>query len=662
MSKSRFIVSLTWLALFELLLVLGCDSTAQQITKQEDRIVEFKGRQIDLKPYVEGFPYKSYMPVLKAGKMYYFQTGETDQLTEISLNAADINLANGRVLSKINFAERNVWDMRYREQDAHLYWIGDERNDEIVNLFGLNTQTGDLEMLTDVPYIFGWRWNPDETQVAYAVRLGDKDERLSELRLLNLKTGDDAAILEDTAEMRFTWGDPSWQPDGEGVVLVATANADRTYGNLVYVPLSDIPDQAIILTDPSQERQFPTPLKEWLNKDEFLFISNESGFANLYRYNIRTHVQTPVTILEEDLRSVEPLEINGEKRVLAVIQRPAENELLLLNPGTGDILLREVITKNISILDEHEGKMLVYATSASTPFEIDALTIADSTFHLTRKITLPSSLQGQIIHARVERVEFPTFDIDPATGRPRLIHAFLYQPKNPLPEGERVAMITSFYGGRNDFSKRIQILCQAGIHVFSPAPRGSTGFGRKFAALNDKDLGGNEIIDIIYAGQYLSQRLSISPARIGLYGTSHGGYATIRLLTFPGEVNDIQANFEWGFGISHAGFSNIVRFYEMSNIPDWVTLEAGDPKTEYDKLMDRSPITHADKLKGRLLLIHGSNDSRVPVIESRSLAAKLDSLGKLVRYVEFEGQGHGIKGLENTVRFYRTWFQFLSGI
>jgi len=225
-----------------------------------------------------------------------------------------------------------------------------------------------------------------------------------------------------------------------------------------------------------------------------------------------------------------------------------------------------------------------------------------------------------------------------------------------------VVMIQSFYGGKNTFSTRTQILAEAGIHVFSVSPRGSSGFGKEFSALNDGDLGGNEIIDIFYAAEYISEYLGIPPERIGVFGGSHGGYATMRILTFPDEVNGQRVSFDWGFGISHAGFSDIEHFYEHCNIPDWVKMEAGDPATESAKLLDRSPISHADKAKGKLLLTHGTNDSRVPIEGSRQMAAQLEKYGKDYELVEFEGQGHSIKGLENTARNYRVWFKFLESL
>jgi dipeptidyl aminopeptidase/acylaminoacyl peptidase len=274
----------------------------------------------------------------------------------------------------------------------------------------------------------------------------------------------------------------------------------------------------------------------------------------------------------------------------------------------------------------------------------------------------PQELLDKIVHAKVEKVEYPTFDIDEKTGKQRMLHGYLFIPDNPLPKDQQICLVHSFYGGGNYYLSRSHILGEAGIYIFSPSPRGSSGFGKDFEALNDKDLGGNEIIDIIYAGKYISEKLGIPPQRIGVFGGSHGGYAVMRLLTFPGEINGNKASFDWGFGMSHAGFSDIISFYDFCNIPDWVILEAGDPATEAEKLNDRSPIYHADKMKGKLLLTHGENDSRVPIEGSQRFADSLKKYGKDVKFVIFEGQGHSNKGLQNNLKFYKTWFDFLDDI
>ena len=134
----------------------------------------------------------------------------------------------------------------------------------------------------------------------------------------------------------------------------------------------------------------------------------------------------------------------------------------------------------------------------------------------------------------------------------------------------------------------------------------------------------------------------------------------MRALTFPPQTNGRDARFDFGFGWSHAGFSNILTFYDSCNIPDWVVKEAGHPVRERDKLLDRSPIQHVERLTAPLLLTHGSNDWRVPVEESRTFHEKAQALDRPVTYVEFDGQGHGIRGFENQVKYYQTVFTFLE--
>ena len=136
----------------------------------------------------------------------------------------------------------------------------------------------------------------------------------------------------------------------------------------------------------------------------------------------------------------------------------------------------------------------------------------------------------------------------------------------------------------------------------------------------------------------------------------------MRALTFPPETNGRGEDYDFGFGMSHAGFSSIVSFYDATNIPDWIILEAGDPVAEREKLLDRSPISHVDLLDSPILLTHGSNDNRVGVTESRSFVEAARQVEKPVTYVEFEGQGHGISGLENQVTYYQTRFDFLESV
>ena len=648
--KNLIVVTLSFLVL------INC-----QLSKPEsdNRLVKFKDRSIDLKPYVQGFPYSNFNAFYDAGQLFYYQQESTTFLKAVDLAGA-VNLEKGKAISKLDYSKRNVWSIRYRATDKNLYWQGDEQNDEVMNLYRLDTETQALQKLTDVPYIFGWRWNPGQEKIAYIARLGVNEKRLSELRILNLSDLKEETISSDNPGFRFTWGSPSWQPENKGVVVPLVKNADRTFGNLVYIDFKT--KKWTMVTNPDKPRSFPSVYREWLNEDEFIYFSNEDGYENMYRFNINSKKSTQVTQFKKDIKDADLLNINGRKLVFVIQDNPIESEMLLVDPWNSEIVSQQKVDLNLAILDAEEDRLMVESTSATVKFRIDEIAVSEDAFSFSTIVDIPAALKTKIVQTTRERIEYPTFDTDPETGEPRQLHAFLYHPKNPLPKDEQMVMIQSFYGGSNYFSTRIQILAEAGIHVLSPSPRGSSGFGRAFSALNDKDLGGNEIIDVIFAAKYISEKLGIPPSRIGVYGGSHGGYASMRLLTFPGEINGNQAHFDWGFGISHAGFSDIIHFYEHCNIPDWVTLEAGDPKTEAEKLRDRSPLYHAEKMVGKLLLTHGTNDSRVPIEGSRQMADSLRKYQKDVTLVEFEGQGHGVKGLDNTIKRYQVWFDFLNTI
>ncbi|MCI4671028.1 MAG: prolyl oligopeptidase family serine peptidase [Bacteroidia bacterium] len=647
--------------LFLILLMglMGCNTQSTSSKSDKDSFtVSFKDREINLTPYVEGFPYSRFMPVLSANKLFYMHRGQTTKLMMLPLN--DISdLSKGKVISDINFDSRNVFSMRYNEADGHLYWSGDEINDEVINLYQLNIDNGEVKKLTDVPYIFGWRWNPQGNKVAYIARLGDKENRLGELRVLDLENGKEEKIIQDRPEMRFTWGSPSWHPEGKGVLVNGLKDASRTYGNLLYVDFAK--KESKLLTDQNKARYFPAAYEEWIDNDRFLYFSNEDGFTNAYTYDWKKGESRQITSFTKNLGNPTLIEIEGEKRLFATTSNPIATELYTIDLD-GKIIESIPSEVNIGVLDHEYNELMISTSSNKSLFSMQQLTVEEHSFSFNKVLDLPENLKSQLYQSEVERIEYPTFDTDPKTGEARKLHAYLYKPKNPLPKDEQMVMIQSFYGGGNNFSNRYQIMAEAGIYVLSPSPRGSSGFGKEFFALNDKDLGGNEIIDIFYAAKYISEKLGIPPSRIGVFGGSHGGYATMRVLTFPGEINGNKADFDWGFGMSHAGFSDIVHFYENCNIPDWVTLEAGDPKTEGEKLRDRSPLYHADKMKGKLLLTHGTNDSRVPIEGSRWMRDSLMKYEKDVTLVEFEGQGHGIKGLENTKTFYQAWLGFLEKV
>jgi len=646
------------LTAFIAILLISC-AKKEEIPQEEtsEYVVEYEGRNVDLQPFFQGFPYSNFQAYYKSGKIFYYKSGDITSLNYTSMDNPDFE--NGTQITDIDYSMRNVWSNKYNPNDNSIYWMGDEVNDEKLDLFRLDLESNKLEKLTDVPYIFGWNFTKDKNHIAYVVRLGNLEERLGELRMMSLENGTSSNIIKDTPEYRFTWGSPSISPNNNYVVVPVLKNTDRTKANLMLVDIEK--GKGNIITDTKKGRFFPDILSTWINEGStVLYTSDEDGYKNVYSYDIYKGKTMQVTKFKEDVVNAEIAEVDGKEYLVVNTANPIESTLYMVDPTNGETVSSKKYPFSLEFMDMEDGKLLASLNSATTMFRIDEITLTTSGFSETTKADLPTELKDKIVNADVEKVSFPTFDIDPATGEQRMIHAFLYKPKNPLPADKQRVLIQSFYGGGNKFNVREQILTNAGMYVLSPSPRGSSGFGKDFFALNDKDLGGNEIIDIIFAAKYISEKLNIPSERVGVFGGSHGGYATMRLLTFPGEVNEIKEDFSFGFGIAHAGFSDIIHFYENCNIPDWVTLEAGDPATEKEKLNSRSPLYNAYDMEGRLLLTHGINDSRVPIEGSRYMADSLRKYDKDVTLQEYEGMGHHIKGLEGNVRQYKTWFDFIQ--
>jgi len=479
--------------------------------------------------------------------------------------------------------------------------------------------------------------------------------------VLDLKTGAERVLFRDTPEMKMVWGSVSWRPGGRGVLVPFIAGGDRNKRNLLYVPV-DPAQRYAVLTDTAVKRSVLEPLNRWLGADEFLYTSDEADFAGVYRGSLKKAGRGAlVTAKGDNVKSAAVLEDRGRRRLVVVTGNPLASAVKLIAPETGAVLREEAFDGQAAIEDARGDRLMLSRSSLSDPFSDVELRASGAALEKTERASYPDELLKKIVRCDVEKVGFKTFDGLSTPGETGTMHAYLLKPKNPLPPDQERALVLSFYGGGNEYTSSFEILCDAGYYVLSPAPRGTTDFGAAYYRLAAGDLGGAETLDDFAAGKYLREKLGLPQNRIGIYGGSRGGYDTLRALTFPGEVNGVKEDFRFGFGVSGAGISDIARAMAGGNISQWYAmLTGGDPAKDPEKWRDRSPETHADLLSGPLLLVHGTNDNRVPIVESRSFYAKAKALGKDATLVEIEGQGHGFNGIDAQARYYRAVLDFLD--
>lgn len=635
-------------------------SAAFSCSHKSEGTVEFLGRDVPVQSFLEGFPYSTWGFYLSddATKLTYVRNTDGNPLLMLDLTKST-DIGKGEVISAEDWSLRNFWHPAWNEKDNCLYWMGDKANDEKIDLYRMDVATGETTCFTDVPYIYGWSFNQDKTLAAYVARISQtENDHVDEFHVLNPATGDDLLICTDNPDFRMTWTEIAFSPDNGGAVLTVLKNADRTHTNMAYLDFAS--GEYTVITDPELEASLSgcAAVSPWYSDDVAYFLSDQDGYANLYSYDRVTGTTTQVTDYDTDL-SAKWIEADGEKLLATVSTSPEASVVRILSPA-GEELVSASYPATLDLQTTVGNKAYFRAGATDVLFQIWEVEYAGGALNQKVVVDLPEKSKKKLVASHAQKLSIPTFDIDPATGETRMLHAYLMVPDNPLPDSEARLMVMSFYGGENAYDVEHQIFTAAGMYVLSASPRGSSGFGRDFAALNDHDLGGNETIDMIYCAKYVSDMLNIPPERVGCFGMSHGGYETMRLMTFPGEVNGVKASFPFGFGVAVAGFCDIIWEHYHSNIPDWDYLEAGDPVKEKDKLMDRSPINHVDKVSGPMLLIHGDHDDRVDIFGSSMLYDALKAQGSPVEFVIMEGQGHGYKGIDNQMKYYTSILNFIQ--
>ena len=635
-------------------------TAAFSCSRKEDGNVDFLGRSVPVQSFLEGFPYSTWGFYLSddASKLFYVRQTGGNPLLMLDL-AERTDIEGGAVISTENWAEKNFWNPEWNERDSMLYWIGDQRNDEKIDLYRMDPATGKTERFTDVPYIYGWSFNDDKTLAAYVARISQtENDHVDEFHVLDVVTGEDRLICTDNPDFRMTWTEISMSPDNSGAMLTVLKNANRTFTNIAYLDFAT--GEYKVVTDPSVEASLSgcAVISPWYSDDVAYFLSDKTGFANLYCYDRSSGAVRQITDYKQDI-AARWIEVGGAKYLATVSTSPEGSRVAVLTPD-GKEVVSEMYPATLTFQTTEGDAMYFTAGATDILFQIWKVRFDGRGLEQSILVDLPEDTRKSMISSHAEKLSIPTFDTDPATGKTRMLHAYLMVPDNPLPADEARLMVMSFYGGGNSYDMEHQIFTAAGMYVLSASPRGSSGFGRDFEALNDHDLGGNETIDMIYCARYVSEMLGIPPERVGCFGMSHGGYETMRLMTFPGEVNGFKASFPFGFGVAVAGFCDIIWEHYHSNIPDWDYLEAGDPVNEKEKLMDRSPINHVDKISGPLLLIHGDHDDRVHIGGSQMLYDALKKQGSPVEFLVMKGQGHGYKGIENQMLYYRTILEFIE--
>ncbi|WP_236832418.1 S9 family peptidase [Blastococcus sp. KM273128] len=338
----------------------------------------------------------------------------------------------------------------------------------------------------------------------------------------------------------------------------------------------------------------------------------------------------PRTLAAREDAELEFIDADDAGRLLLLVWNVAgRSELELLDTATGGRTPISGLPGLVAadpVLSRDGSGVVLGVQGPTRPRELWHL---DTTTHAWTRVTSAPPLPRR-------RLVVPT--LETFAGRDGLpLSGWLYRAPGRL-NGPGPVVI-HLHGGPEDqerptFEPQHQALAAAGLSVFAPNIRGSSGFGREFVHADDLHGRYDAFADVLAAADHLVEAGIAEPGLLAVTGRSYGGYLTLASLAFSPGV--------FAAGVDVCGMSDLVTFYRDSE--PWIAAAAvtkyGHPERDRALLDAISPLASAAAIDAPLLVVHGEHDTNVPVGEAQQIVAALRALGRPVAYLELPGEGH----------------------
>jgi len=529
-----------------------------------------------------------------------------------------------------------------------IVFLKDKGGDENFKLFGVDRDGKNIKGLTDfdgvrTDIIDDLEEFPDEMIVG----MNKRDPQVFDPYRLNIKTGDLKMLAENPGNIQ------GWMTDHAGKLRVAFAIVDGVNTQILYRDSEDQEFKSVLTTS----------FKESVNPQFFTF-DNKMVYATsnlgrdksaVVKFDIATGKEVEV-LYENNDYDVEGIYYSRKRKVITSASFTSwKRERYFFDEEFKNLFTR--INKDLgkyelgfTSIDKAEENYIVrtYSDRSLGSFYLYS--------KVTDKLTKLCDVSPWIIEdemAEMKPVQYTARD-------GMVIHGYLTLPKGVIQKN--LPVIMNVHGGpwaRDGwgFNPEVQFLANRGYAVFQVNFRGSTGYGRKFWESSFRQWGLSMQNDVADGAYWLIRQGIADRNRVGIYGASYGGYATLQ-----GLVADPVL---YSCGIDYVGVSNLFTF--MKTIPpywkpmlDMFYEMVGNPETDSIQFAATSPALNADKIMAPLFVAQGANDPRVNKAESDQMVDAMRKRGIEVEYMVKDNEGHGFYNEENQFDFYRAMEKFLN--
>ncbi len=528
-----------------------------------------------------------------------------------------------------------------------IAYVQDKAGDENFKLYAVNVDGSNLKELTPfekirVQIVDELKDNDEEM----LIQMNKRDPRVFDVYLINISSGDMKMVAQNPGSV------VGWMTDHDGRLRIALTT-DGVNTSVLYRDTDNDNFQTLITTN--FRETFAPAFFTFDNKNLYVASNLGRDRTAFYEYDIKNKKNVNLIYEHPEVDVAVLLKSDKRKKVTGIAyitdrrhyeffdedRKQLQDDLEKRLPGY------EVVVASMS---RDETKALVRTYSDRS---LGAYYYLDRSTGDFQKLADVSPWLNEAVLAEMKPIFY--------TSRDGLtIHGYLTLPKDVKPTN--LPVVVNPHGGpwgRDawGFNPEVQFLANRGYAVLQMNFRTSTGYGRKFWEAGFKQWGLAIQDDITDGVQWLIDQGIANPKRIGIYGGSFGGYATLAGVTFTPDL--------YACGVDYVGISNL--FTLINSIPPyWEPMREmfyemmGHPEKDKDLYTRISPIFHADKIKVPLLVAQGANDPRVNKQESDQIVEALKKRGIEVLYMVKENEGHGFRNEENRFDFYRAMEEFLG--
>lgn len=486
---------------------------------------------------------------------------------------------------------------------------------------------------------------PDNRRIVFAST--ERNGLDYDVYVRDLESGEQRRVYEG----RYLWYPQAVSPDGRWLLMSEAVGEDSD--NLFLLELDRAATKAV--SRPKRRANHSDGGFAWLPDSSGFYFATNAGrdLAALARHDLETGRTTIVEAAPYDVQNVQ---LCGSGRYL--LWTTNEDGLFRLHGrdlDTGAPLAVPRLPEGVYAVSCPTSSPVaaIHVNGWATPGDVVAWDLATD-----RSTTVWASNLAGLDPARFVRPVSVRATARDGVG----LQGLLYLPPGNAREGNAAPpVVFDVHGGpsdqaRADYRGYVQYFVDRGIAVFRPNVRGSTGFGHRYATLDDRERRLDGIRDLVDLLAFLRQDGRVDAGRAAVRGGSYGGYAVnAALAAYPGE---------FVAGVSLYGVADWVTALEVASpavkAADLVEYgDIGEPRWRafYERI---SPIRLADRIRVPVLYSHGVQDPRIDIYETETMVRTLRANGVEAPYIRFPDEGHGWRKLANQLFYFRREARFLE--